>query len=55
MQAQVLVACKVGAAHSLLVFISYVHSHCNCCGVAVVVVAAVAAVAIAAAGLVASF
>ena len=51
MQAQVLVACKVGAAHSLAVLTSCIHGHCSCCGVAVAVVAAVA---IAAAGLVAS-
>ena len=50
-----LVPCKVGAAHSLMVLTSYIHGYCSCCGVAVAVVAAVAIVVIAAAGLVASF
>ena len=62
LQTRVLVACKVGTAHSLAALTSCVHDYCSCwlSGVdvaivaAVAVVAAVAAVAIAAAGLVAS-
>ena len=54
MHAQVLVACKVGAAHSLAGLTSYVCGYCICCGVAVAGVAAVATAAVAAAGLVVS-
>ena len=43
MQAQVLVACKFGAAHSLVALTSCVHGDCSCCSVAVAAVAAVAA------------
>ena len=53
MQAQVLVACKVGVAHSLAALISCIHGYCGC-WLSDVAVAVVAAVAIAAAVLVAS-
>ena len=53
MQAQVLVACKVVAAHSLKALTSFVHGYYNC-QLSGVAVAVVAAIAIAAAGLVVS-